>query len=77
MFFAGTLVILVTSLVNVAWNAGTVVSEVRTQGRALETLATEVKAQAVRLEKVEKRLAGIDDKLEILVRRGDPKAKGE
>jgi hypothetical protein len=77
MFFAGVLVILVTSLVNVAWNAGSVVSEVRTQGRALEALATEVKSQGARIEKVEKRLDGIDAKLDILVHRGEPKAKGE
>ncbi|MGP0062596.1 MAG: hypothetical protein ACLQGP_03200 [Isosphaeraceae bacterium] len=77
MFFAGVLVILVTSLINVAWNAGTVVSEVRTQGRALETLTVEFKTQGTRIDKVEKRLDGIDAKLDILVRRAESKAKGE
>jgi hypothetical protein len=69
-FFAGVLVLLVTSLIGVAWNAGTVVSEVRNQAGRIGELKAEAKAQGARLD-------GIDAKLDILIRRAESKAKGE
>jgi hypothetical protein len=69
-FFAGVLVLIVTSLITVAWNAGTVVSEVRNQAAQIGELKSEVKAQGAHLD-------GIDAKLDLLIRRAEPKAKGE
>jgi hypothetical protein len=68
-FFAGVLVLLVTSLIGVAWNAGTVVSEVRNQAGRIGELKSEVKTQGARLD-------GIDAKLDILIRRAEPKPGG-
>lgn len=44
--------------------------------RESTTLKDEVKHQETRLEKVEKRLDGIDAKLELLIRRTEPKGGG-
>jgi hypothetical protein len=45
--------------------------------REVTTVNTEVKQQGDRLDKVERRLDGIDTKLDVLVRRSEGKAKGE
>jgi hypothetical protein len=62
VFFAGILVSLVTGTIGMAWNASAVVSDVRQHGE--------------RLDKVEKRLDGIESKLDVLIRRTEPKAGG-
>jgi len=61
-FVAGVLVALVVATVGVAWNASAVVSDVRSHG--------------ARLDQVEKRLSGIEAKLDVLIRRAEPKAGG-
>ena len=61
----------------VIWDAATISADVKQRGRTLDALASEVKHQGERLEKVEKRLDGIDAKLDTLIRQGEPKAKGE
>jgi outer membrane murein-binding lipoprotein Lpp len=76
-FIAALLVAAGAGSGRVIWDAATISADVKQQGRALDALASEVKHQGDRLEKVEKRLDGIDDKLDTLIRRGEPKAKGE
>jgi hypothetical protein len=68
--FVATFMAFVGGAVNVAWNASALNSEVKAQGEKLGELKSEVKGQGVRLD-------GIDAKLDILVHRGEPKAKGE
>ena len=50
VFFAGILVAVVVGSGRVVWDAATVSSEVKQQGRVLETLASEVKQQGRVLE---------------------------
>jgi hypothetical protein len=77
IFFAGVLVAVALGFAYAAWDAGSIAADVEQQGRTLDTLASDAKRQCERLEKVEKRLDGIDAKLDILIRRAEPKAKGE
>jgi hypothetical protein len=50
VFFAGILVAVVVGSGRVVWDAATVSSDVKQQGRVLETLGSEVKQQGTRLE---------------------------
>ncbi len=50
VFFAGILVAVVVGSGRVVWDAATVSSEMKQQGRVLETLASDVKQQGTRLE---------------------------
>ncbi|MHB1559238.1 MAG: hypothetical protein ACYC61_17430 [Isosphaeraceae bacterium] len=50
VFFAGILVAVVVGSGRVVWDAATVNSELKQQGRVLETLASEVRQQGTRLE---------------------------
>ena len=59
-FFAAILVALVAGSINVAWNASAVVSDVKQQGQ--------------RIDKFEKRLDGIESKLDTLIRQTAPKS---
>jgi hypothetical protein len=65
VFFAGVLVAVAAGAGRVVWDAATLTAEVRQHG--------------VRLDKVEKRLDGIDAKLDTLIRlirRSEPKTGG-
>lgn len=59
VFFAGILVVLVERSINLAWEASAVVSKVEQQG--------------LRIDKLEKRLDGVDQKLDTLLSRTTPK----
>jgi hypothetical protein len=59
----GLVAALITGAATVAWSASAVGSD--------------VKQQAQRIDHVEKRLDGLDTKLETLIRRGESKAKSE
>jgi hypothetical protein len=62
VFFAGVLVAVVIGAGRVIWDAATITAEVKEHGG--------------RIEKVEKRLDGIDAKLDTLIRRTEPKTGG-
>lgn len=59
----GLVAALLTGAATVAWSASSVVSD--------------VKHQAQRIDKLEGRMDGIDAKLDTLIRRGEPKTKGQ
>jgi hypothetical protein len=61
VFFVGVLLAVATGAGRVVWDAATLTSEVKQHG--------------VRLEKIEKRLAGVDQKLDTLLRRTEPKVE--
>jgi hypothetical protein len=60
----------------VIWEAATITVKVDQQGIRLNDLTAEGKQQGARLEKVEKRLDGIDAKLDVLIRRAETKPGG-
>ena len=76
VFFAGILVAVVFGAGRVVWDAATVSSDVKQQGRVLETLNSEVKQQGTRLDKIDGRLEAMQKQLEILVGRATPKPGG-
>ena len=90
VFFAGILVAVVFGAGRVVWDAATVSSDVKQQGRVLDTLNAEVKQQGTRLDtlnaevkqqgtrldRIEGRLDAIAKQLETLVNRSAPKAGG-
>jgi hypothetical protein len=77
IFFAGVLVAVALGFAYAARDAGTIVADVEQQGRTLDSMASDAKRQCERLEKVEKQLDDIGAKLDTLIRRAEPKAKGE
>jgi outer membrane murein-binding lipoprotein Lpp len=80
-FIAAMLVAAGAGSGRVIWDAATISADVKQQGRTLDAMASDVKHQGDRLEKVEKRLDAftekVDAKLDLILRRGEPKAKGE
>jgi archaellum component FlaC len=67
VFFAGILVALVGTSINVAWNASALNSEVKAQGGRLDKVES-------RLDKIDGRLDGIGKQLEAILRQTAPKA---
>lgn len=59
----GLVAALITGAATVGWSASAVVARVNQQD--------------ARIDRVERRLEGIEGKLDVLVRRGEPKAKGD
>ena len=73
VFFAGLLVTLVGGLITVSWNASGVVFEVNQQRRHVDEVRAEVKQQGARLGNIEGRMDGVEKKLDLLIRRTEPK----
>jgi hypothetical protein len=66
----GLVAALITGAATVGWSASAVISDVRQQALRIDQIEG-------RIDRVEKRLDGIHSKLDVLVRRGEPKAKGD
>jgi hypothetical protein len=75
-FFAGVLVILVGSTVAIAYQAGRTVAAVESLRESTGELKSLAREHGGRIEKVERRLDGIDAKLDVLIRRTEPKTGG-
>jgi hypothetical protein len=75
-FFAGVLVILVGSTIVIAYQAGRTVAAVESLRESTGELKSLAREHAGRLEKVDRRLDGIDAKLDVLLRRTEPKTAG-
>ncbi len=77
VFFGAILVANFGGALGIAWNASTVVSDVKHQGDRLEKVEKRLDGVKTRLDGVDKRLEGMDAKLDMLIRRSEPKTKGE
>ena len=75
-FFVGVLVLLAGSSIAIAYQAGRTVAAVESLRESTGELKSLAREHGGRIEKVERRLDGIDAKLDVLLRRTEPKTGG-